>query len=410
MEQEKTAPKKKKGWLLWVQWVLIALILLCVGGLVWGYLFPSQAPEVQPTVATVPPYVYEEADRVAQTLQEDAFLMAVVSDAHIGVNQSDGTNRRSAQLASQGLQAVQKQQPLDMLAMLGDYTYAGKTYSKETVLRDLRLYRDIFKPLTVQLPTVFLQGNHDTNHYANAEDPNEPRLTLQEAFDQLGKHNTVGVTDSQNPSSNYGYADFEEHKIRVIYLNTCDSETYEIGISPAQLRWLAEEALDVTDKEDGNQWNILILSHHPLDWNYRTQYVIEILEDYQQGKADKIPYHHEDTKGEFHYDFSNMTLRATVVANIHGHIHNFTSGQMGDEGWLLRVSIPNTSIDRNNQYDNDFAERDEAGEKVFWEKTPGTEEGTTFCVVAVDTENCTISLSCFGAGYDRVYTYQPYQR
>jgi len=407
--QEQT--KKPKGFLAWAQGILILICVGCVGALVWQYGISRQTPQSEPaTVATVPAYVYEEADRVAQTLDDNAFLMAVVTDTHIGVHQEDGVNRRSAQLASQGLQAVQKRQKLHMLAMLGDYTYAGNTYEKETVLQDINLHRDIFRPLTLQLPAVYLQGNHDTNHYAHAKDPNTPKLTQQEVFEQLGKHNTVGVTDGQNPYGNYGYADFEEHKIRVIYLNTCDSEQYEIGVSEAQLRWLTEEALDVTDKPDGDRWSILVLSHHPLDWNYRTVFVIEILEDYQVGKADKMPYTHDDTKGQFYYDFSHMEKRATVVANIHGHVHNFSSGHIGDNGWLLRVCIPNSSYDRNNQYDNDFAERDENGEKIYWEKTQYTAEGTSFCVVAVDTADRTIRLSCFGAGYDREFVYHPYQK
>lgn len=400
--------------LWWLSLVSVIFSLLSVGVMtLQSFRLPDYAAYLQQqgeVDEATPLYITDEAYLVAQTLNKDDFLMGIVSDTHIGVEMKDQSSLRSAQTASQGLQAIHKRQPLDAVAMMGDYTVADDIYKSTTLLQDLALIRETFLPITQQVPSFFLQGNHDTNHYAHAHNPNYKKLTQQEAFENLGAHNTIGTVDSQNPYGNYGFADFEEHKIRVIWLNTCDSEKYEIGVSVKQLRWLTEEALDVTGKENGNDWSILILSHHPLDWNFRTVFVTEILEDYQQGKKDEMPYSYDDERGRFAYDFSHMEQRATVVANIHGHVHNFTSGYIGDNGWLLRVSVPNASVERNNQYNNDFAERDENGEKVYWPKEPDSENATSFCVLALDTQRHVLRFSCFGAGYDREYIYRPYQK
>ena len=38
-------------------------------------------------------------------------------------------------------------------------------------------------------------------------------------------------------------------------------------------------------------------------------------------------------------------------------------------------------------------------------KTAGTADGTSFCILTIDRENCTIYADCVGAGYDREFTY-----
>ncbi len=58
------------------------------------------------------------------------------------------------------------------------------------------------------------------------------------------------------------YRDFTDKKLRVICLNTAEGTEKEY-VSDAQKLWFANTLKAVGAKSG---WNVLILSHHPLDW------------------------------------------------------------------------------------------------------------------------------------------------
>ena len=60
----------------------------------------------------------------------------------------------------------------------------------------------------------------------------------------------------------YCYRDFNSKKLRVICLNTAEATEKEY-VSDAQKLWFANTLKAVGAKAG---WNVLILSHHPLDW------------------------------------------------------------------------------------------------------------------------------------------------
>jgi hypothetical protein len=83
----------------------------------------------------------------------------------------------------------------------------------------------------------------------------------------VGSNTTNTVVDTQNIGRNYGYVDFEKQKTRLIYLNTTDINGIDYtshSISDVQIEWLKGIALDLSNKEDEQNWGVIICAHIPL--------------------------------------------------------------------------------------------------------------------------------------------------
>lgn len=131
-----------------------------------------------------------------------------------------------------------------------------------------------------------IHGNHDDNAYYNTGVPEElrgiysteyvpaDRVITGEDWSKRVVEPLCGnaiVRDSQNPKSNYFYADFDDKKVRFTALDAYDYpfEIKESGharyvaenwfkMSSRQIKWFAEEALD--PKKQG--W-VYIIAGHP---------------------------------------------------------------------------------------------------------------------------------------------------
>ena len=187
-----------------------------------------------------------------------------------------------------------------MLALLGDYTASSpNNYSVSNVKSDFEYVRRLFDGLG-DYPVAWIRGNHENNYFANSERP----LTNDEIFENI-ESNSRGLTvDPLNPKGGYGYIDFPENKIRMIFLNTSDvyiehafiegEDAPSVGVSSVQLKWLASVALDFSDKADACDWGIIINSHVPLDQGNDAQRVLKILEAYKSGLSGRLDYVREE--------------------------------------------------------------------------------------------------------------------
>lgn len=374
-------------------------------------------------VNDVPDYVVAEAEETAKKVlnhqSADSFTIAWLSDMHVGhVYQALGwkPDETSVIEAGQGLYELNKECPLDVIALGGDLASGVHNTTREVELEQIDKCEKYMRPSTFSIPTLHLRGNHDDAPYQATEG----RLTPNDVFQRIGRKN---ISSGANivKGKNYGYRDFEAQKMRVIYLDTHDKEGWvstqfvlneddscpylnACNVSAAQLDWLANTALNFSGKEDPTEWGIVVCSHTQLDihatpWTYtdettgtsyeaNTTNVITILTAYLTKGSGSITLNGETMS----YDFSTLTDKAYLYCCINGHNHCEKTYAYGSKG-ILGIACPAV---------RDGAERVSADGNTYT-KTAGTGDSTSFTVITIDRVNNKIYADIHGAGTDREF-------
>jgi hypothetical protein len=271
------------------------------------------------------------------------------------------------------------------------------------------------------IPNIWVTGNHDINYGKDSD----RRMTEDELYAYLTSNNKDTIQDSNNIGRNYGYIDFENQKIRCIYLNTVDALDYPDNTGTAdtadcvtaiQTQWLVDVGLNLSTKANSTEWGIVILSHHCISL---LKHITKILTAYKNGTSGSVDVTTNGVTTAVNYNFSSIN-RGEIICAIHGHNHNFIAKQISDEpynqitnGWLWSICVPNMDTARNNEaatssvtdWKNAFGEFDESGNPVYYPKTQGTATSTSFCVITIDRKNRKVHAIAYGAGADREITY-----
>ena len=385
---------------------------------------------------STPDYVVAEAKETAKKVlshqSEDCFTLAWLSDLHIGssykINDVWITDDTSVIEAGQGLHEMSKTAPCDMLAIGGDLASGTIMTQHADGLEQLDTCMEYLRPVTFHTPTLYLVGNHDDVPYRATAD----RLSRAEMFSRFGKKNLLAgaVTNNLDKGCNYGYLDFDNRKMRIIYLDTHDKNGWEstncvngetadsaymnaCNVSAKQLHWLANTALDFSEKESPSNWGVIVLSHTQLDictgnrtytdatsgktYTYNTDNVITILMAYLSKGAGSITLNGETAT----YDFSGMKEKAYLYGCINGHRHCYEYREYGSKK-IPGITCPNTCA---------YGERENPDGSIY-PKTLGTRESTTFGVITIDRKNGKIYADNHGAGIDRewdVVVYSAYK-
>ena len=317
----------------------------------------------------------------------NSFVMALASDLH--TNGSDNSST-SVLHAGQGMDAINSMTQLDLVALLGDYeiyyfNHGDEDTDGEDARKSFKHAKKAFSSVAKGVPFMQLQGNHDQVSTDTTEE------AQQKYYAYIGANNVGTVTDYDNKFRNYGYRDFENYKIRVIYLNTADVSEADVtascNVSTEQLNWLNTVALNLTDPE----WGIIVLTHHPLNWEGMLSNLLTALDDYK-GKG----------------------TGAKLIAHFHGHLHNFRVETLGTNK-IPTITIPNACSGRENEYGTassysddikaKYGDVDAEGNQRQFNKTSGTANDTAFNVIVIDTENEKIYAFCYGAGINRTITF-----
>lgn len=341
----------------------------------------------------MPDYVKTEADRVVGVVANHqgsrTFNIGMISDMHIYSEshpESTATdtyyNYYAARHACQGMARLSRSIHLNAFAMLGDYIGGDNGYGyTEGVVKLNRLVSDVCSDRDIRLI-----GNHDYGFRVNqgyAPSFVYPFVTAYNAGMVIG--DTV---------KGYGYYDNEEFKLRVIALNTTEyngegAPAAEYNIGNKQKLWFAN-ALDLSSKSDASQWQILILSHHPIDWSTSSAAAetdaVGILKAYRSGSTITI--------SSTTVDFANKNA-AVIIGNIHGHLHNYLSGTIYGTNYK-RWCCPSACFDSTNRYYSIWRESTTYG------KTIRSAEDTAFVVFSIDLDAHTVSRIHYGAGYDTI--------
>lgn len=333
--------------------------------------------------ADIPAYVKAEADslvaKVVSAQGNRVFKMAAITDMHYG----NGSYTDGILHAAQALAYINDRVPLDAFAVLGDYTDGYPVDDVDNSFSDCRKINSLLAPME-GIPNLRIQGNHDFySGYAQFV-----HYHIQ-AFSE-------GVTWGDKVGG-YFYRDFADKKLRIICVNSTETDNVRLTVSDAQYNWFIG-ALDLSAKTDASDWQILILSHHPLDW-YATTYVFgNIVDAYNSGGS--------WSGGNISCNFAGKNA-ATLIGNIHGHIHNLLIDKIhignvvhGNRTAVTRIATPEACVDRANQYNYDGW-----GEATTYHKVRNTADDTSIVVYCIDLDEQNIKAFCYGAGYDREINY-----
>lgn len=372
----------------------------------------------------VPSYHFVEAARVAalidsfKTKHKNNIIFGAVSDIH--VKDTLAATKTSVRNAAFGLEMVGAMVGCDFIAHLGDNSDethidpTQATASSPCGLENAKYSLNAFKSAFARLTRFNLVGNHDKT--------NDTQLQ----FDLIGSYNQFddyGRTQIRG----YGYKDFTDKKVRVIALNTCDylNSSGGCAMSYEQKDFLMR-SLDLSAKSNASQWQILLLSHIPLDWNggdYNFYPDLQaILKAYENGTTATISVNTSFAKnetpsnyptyssGKLVYNYSGKNV-AKLIGNIHGHVHTNKVSKIANTEFA-RVATPNTNPNGNKSESyptyGDYSISDtEAGLIV---KQSGSARDTSATFYCIDLNEQKIYSYGYGADIDREILYKTFTK
>lgn len=370
------------------------------------------------TANNIPTYHYAEAGRVAAKILEwktkhlNSLIFGAVSDIHVCNDGTDAEVRTKTAIdhAAFALETVGAMIGADFVADLGDN---GKSNGIDNANDLLAAEYSInaLKPAFERLTCHNLVGNHDKC------------LSTQTQFDLIGVWNDFDVA-ATTQIRGFGYKDYAAKKVRVIVLHTNDYLNGSDGgfaFSYEQKDFLMR-ALDLSGKSDAASWQILLLSHFPLDWNggnYNTYADIQaILSAYEGGTTASIAVNSSHafretpstyptySGGSLIYNYSGKNA-AKLIGNIHGHIHNNKVGKIANTN-IARVATPNTTPDGNKSESYpEFGDYSISGtEAGLIAKETGTAKDTSATFYCIDLSLQEIYAFGYGADVDRSISYK----
>ena len=364
----------------------------------------------------IPAYVKAEAldvaARVKAHLKSDSIVFIAGSDSH----QSTTAHVEDGNLhGGMAMKALSYLLPLAFAAYLGDYTAGSST----TTLAEGRAHfaeinADIDEAFR-GLPQFRTTGNHDPLGYSYAANGNQS-LGLAEMYQYIGKYNAESGDTMGSTVSGYCYRDFPAKSLRVICLNTAEAD--DSGRNPphgtaewmttAQKCWFADTLISTPQ-----DYGIIILAHHPLDWGRILIQASHILRAYVEelAPAQQNPI---DFGSGVTYDFTGKNKSAWVLM-FHGHVHSFTvddlhcvsdiTGSTTATAYdVKRIACPNMCYGRNNEYGHNTGAEYydiEFGTASTYDKTADSGKDTAWNVFVVNPSEEKVYAINYGAGIDR---------
>ena len=317
----------------------------------------------------IPDYVRTEAETVIekarQKQNENTITLMLGSDIHARLDHNYTAQMLSSTLhASQAMKLIREKLHVDCVGILGDTLWdSGET--QEQAIEMFGIVHQYFADAFYGIKQFWAKGNHD------GLSSNSTPLTDAQIYSSIGIYNEGVIKPDKNRVQGYCYTDFPDTKLRLILMNTTETDNnYAVGTE--QLKWL-KEVLDLSSL--GEDWNSIILSHCPLD---------------QWGATSSV--------------MNCINNASGILCNIHGHLHNYKVDVLtGTE--IPRIAIPNICFYRSNEYgQNSTAETTdgvEYGEETTYNKKTNSAEDTAFCVVTIDRKTNKLYADHYGAGYDR---------
>lgn len=373
----------------------------------------------------IAPEVADMVKRVTAVRKKDSIVFIAMSDSHYCGEQTSIQNaaetNASADQANRAAKVLTYLVRPDFVAHLGDVSCGHNSTTPDMLKKQIEEFTSMFREARSDIPMFVAIGNHDAGIYYHNEQTDGGVHTLAgyylyKNFTALSESNNTVIGGKEN--GGYCYRDFPDKKLRVFLLNTSeklvavqtDQATYG-----AQRVWLANALLDLNTKADATEWSFIILSHYPADYGNNMP-LSELIKAYVEGASftitDPVSDYYVGDKTSHAVDFNGKN-GAKMIAQFHGHVHNFKTSKLysyatgsGVQYDAHRVCIPNGQYNRENYYttvgkytDIDFSE------DTDYPKTANTADGTSFVVNVINPSEQILYSLCYGAGYDRTVGY-----
>lgn len=368
----------------------------------------------------IPTYHYVESGRLIDKIRDfkashpNSLVFGAISDIHVyNANATyEDKSKKAIKHASFALEMVGAMAECDFIANLGDNAWENGI-DTDNALIGATYSINALKSAFERVPCYNLVGNHDKS------DNTQMQYNLIGSWNEFDAH---GYTQIRG----FGYKDYTDKKVRVIVLNTCDYLNASGGcaLSYDQKDFLMR-SLDLSSKSDASSWQILLLSHIPLDWNggdYNyyddLQTILNAYDNNPTGSLAKITinssYALNETpsnyatyeNGTLGYNFTGKNV-ALIIANIHGHVHTNKVGEVANTT-IPRIATANTNPDLNKveSYPDygDYSITSTEANKI--KKVAGTAKDTSATFYCIDLDSQVIYAYGYGADIDRTITYK----
>ena len=365
----------------------------------------------------IPTYHYVESGRVANEIaafkeaHPNRLMFGVVSDVH--VYNDDPTyeepSKESSVYSSFALETVGAMTGCDFIVNLGDNCWQNGIDTEQAYLGAEYAIRALV-PAFERLSRYNLVGNHDKSD------------DTKKQYDLIGSWN-VFTAYASTRIRGFGYTDYTDKNVRVIVLNTCDYLNASGGCAMSyEQKDFLMRALDLSDKSNAAAWQIILLSHIPLDWNggdYNFYPDLQaIFKAYESGTTAAITVNtayalNENpstyptySNGQLVYDYSGKNV-AKIIANIHGHVHTNKVGKIVNTK-IARVATANTNPNLNKVESypayGDYSITQADADKIV--KVLGTAKDTSATFYCIDLDTQIIYSIGYGADINREIIYK----
>lgn len=275
---------------------------------------------------------------------------------------------------------------------------------------DADLAIDFHKAISLRSKSPFakcellvLRGNHDNNPVSDNDA--DTMISNAEYFNLYHSRTIKGFAGI---NKNYGYIDFEQSKIRLIFIDSGDiydsngeplTSGYNVSVGQDQIDWFCNDALNFADKAAKSEWSVITCSHAQFK-QLSEEMFNDILEAFLAGTAasGSITQTFSDTGKSrtvtYDVDFSTQGAME-YICHLNGHNHWDDAFLMGNTG---RYDIDICSdINNGGKRVNGSTQR--------YTYTSGTINERCMDTLCIDKANRKIYMKRLGVGEDREYTY-----
>ena len=214
-------------------------------GLLFDYYLDSKINEIK-TPEIVPSFVFEDGMEAYQRIinwanSDSIFLLGFITDVHSG-----GTTKY---IHNNYLSALGEPLGFDILCNGGDIGL-DTSATPDTQSRFEMMY-NTKKGMIGNIPWVYVKGNHE-----RLQSMAELGQIYNKSFNSIYGNFIFGDIYGL-----YGYRDYADKKIRIVFLNTSDNDIENhYSMSATQLQWLSNTLLNTP-----SNYGIVILTHRMID-------------------------------------------------------------------------------------------------------------------------------------------------
>jgi Calcineurin-like phosphoesterase. len=360
---------------------------------------PTPTIKPQPTPTPIPAYLTDEINATYNTVlskqTSTSYNFAFITDMHYYVN--DAPVEREIYSCKELFKNIR----LNFLALGGDNTSDG---IKTNILS---ANQNLFTALS-GLKAYPIKGNHDDNSIYDISYISNPTsvnyLSPSEQYNKLYNNIEGNVVMDDSGKSLYYFHDEKDVKIRFIHLNAVDipyildngklryNGQWKYAFSNAQLNWVANKALKFSE----SGWGVVFIAHIPpiQSLSYvgdlpveNSDVLLGIMQAYKNGTS----YTSVPSTGDFAQsvsaDYTSQGL-GDIIAYLYGHVHEDKHNVVNGITYISTLNASPFQDSVNTPT-----------------RTVGTVSETAFDIYTIDRINRKISITRFGAGVDREYTY-----